>query len=223
MFSPGPFRDRADAGRRLAARLETCAYRSDVIILGVPRGGVLVAFEIARALSAPLDIFMVCKLGVPGCNECAMGAIATGGVRVIDDRVVRSLGIPSSVINDAAAEERREIVRRERLYRGDHFPLQIWGQTTVLVDDGVATGSTMRAAVTALRLHEPARLVVAVPVAPRQVCDELRTLVDELVCLTQPRSFLAVGQWYEDFRQISDDEVQDALLRASALVNTAAV
>jgi putative phosphoribosyl transferase len=220
MFSSRPFRDRADAGRRLAVRLKAYTKRSDVVVLGLPRGGVLVAFEVARSLSAPLDIFLVRKLGVPGCSECAMGAIASGGVRVVDDRVVRSLSIPGSVISDAADQERREFERREQLYRGDHFPLQIWGQTALLVDDGIATGSTMRAAVAALRLHDPARVVVAVPVAPRQVCDELRALVDEFLCLIQPTSFFAVGQWYEDFRQITDQEVQDILLKASQSLNT---
>jgi len=188
-------------------------------VLALPRGGVPVAFEIARELNAPLDVFVVRKLDVPGHREYAMGAIASGGVRVIDDLAVHSLGIPSSVIDDVAAEELRELERREQLYRGRHLPLQIAGQIAIVVDDGMATGSSMRAAVMALRLHQPARIVVAVPVAPRQACEDLRAHVDELVCLTEPDSFIAVGQWYEDFRQIRDHDVYDVLAKASAALN----
>jgi putative phosphoribosyl transferase len=219
-FSQFPaFRDRTDAGQRLAVRLRVYADRPDVVVLALPRGGVPVAFEIARELNAPLDAFVVRKLGVPGHREYAVGAIASGGVRVIDDLIVHSLGIPSSVIDDVAAEELRELERREQLYRGCHLPLEISGQIVIVVDDGMATGSSMRAAITALRLHQPARIVVAVPVAPSSACEELRAHVDELVCLAEPESFIAVGQWYEDFRQINDYDVHDILAKASAALN----
>lgn len=219
-FNPFPtFRDRTDAGQRLALRLRAYADRPDVVVLALPRGGAPVAFEIARELNAPLDVFLVRKLGAPGYPEYAMGAIASGGVQVIDDQVVRSMGIPTSVITDIAARELHELERREQLYRGRHLPLQIAGQSVILVDDGIATGSSMRAAVTALRSHQPARIVVAVPVAARQACEKLRADVDDLVCLIEPESFIAVGQWYEDFHQIRDQDVHDILAKASAALN----
>lgn len=226
MFAFGtlaPFRNRIDAGQRLALRLRHYTNRPDVLVLALPRGGVPVAFEIAQELNAALDVFVVRKLGVPGYPECAMGAIASGGLEVIDDEVVHSLSIPTSVINDVAAQELRELERREQLYRGRHLPLEIAGQIAIVVDDGVATGSSIRAAITALRSHRPARIVVAVPVAPREACEKLRADVDELVCLIEPESFIAVGQWYEDFRQIRDQDVHDLLAKASAVLNPARV
>lgn len=226
MFAFGtlaPFRNRIDAGQRLALRLRHYTNRPDALVLALPRGGVPVAFEIAQELNAALDVFVVRKLGVPGYPECAMGAIASGGLEVIDDEVVHSLSIPTSVINDVAAQELRELERREQLYRGRHLPLEIAGQIAIVVDDGVATGSSIRAAITALHSHRPARIVVAVPVAPREACEKLRADVDELVCLIEPESFIAVGQWYEDFRQIRDQDVHDLLAKASAVLNPARV
>jgi predicted phosphoribosyltransferase len=217
------FRDRADAGQRLASQLAGYANRPDVVVLALPHGGVPVAFEIARALNVPLDVFVVRKLGVPGYREIALGAIASGGVQVIDDQVVHRLGVPSSVINDIAAAEIRELERQERLYRTDRSPLPISDHTVIVVDDGMATGSSMRAAVAALRMHEPARIVVAVPVAPPDVCDELRPDVEEIVCLSEPKWFVAVGQWYENFRQVTDQEVQYLLAKAPALLNPVSV
>lgn len=214
-----PFRDRSDAGRRLASRLTAYADRPDVLVLGLARGGVPVAFEIARELNVPLDVFVVRKLGVPGYPEYAMGAIASGGVEVMHDQVVHSLSIPTSVINEVVAEELRELERREQVYRGRHLPLQISGRVVIAVDDGMATGASMAAAITALRSHQPARIIVAVPVAARQACEELRADVDELVCLIEPESFIAVGQWYEDFRHIRDQDVHEILAKAAELPN----
>lgn len=211
-----PFHDRTDAGQKLALRLRTYADRPDVLVLGLARGGVPVALELARELNAPLDVFVVRKLGVPGHPEYAMGAIASGGLEVINDEVVHSLRIPTSMINDVAAQELRELSRREQLYRGPHLPLQIAGKTVIVVDDGIATGSSMQAAIAALRSHEPARIVVAVPVAACEACEKVGAAVDELVCLIKPESFIAVGQWYEDFRQIRDHDVHDLLARAAA-------
>jgi predicted phosphoribosyltransferase len=209
------FRDRIEAGQRLASELARYADRPDLLILGLPRGGVPVAYEVAKSLNAPLDVFVVRKLGVPGQRELAMGAIATGGVRAINDDVVEALGIPDDVIKAVAAEEQRELERREHLYRQGRPRPSIQGQIVILVDDGIATGSTMKAAVAALHAQHPARLVVAVPVAPPSTCEELGRAVDEFVCLAQPEFFRAVGEWYRDFRQISDEEVQDLLRRAS--------
>jgi predicted phosphoribosyltransferase len=173
-----------------------------------------VAYEVAKSLNAPLDVFVVRKLGVPGQRELAMGAIASGGVRTVNYEIVEALGIPSDVIGATAAEEQRELERCEKLYRQDRARPLVRGQTVILVDDGIATGSTMKAAVAALQALQPSRIVVAVPVAPASTCEELRSEVDDLVCLAQPEFFHAVGQWYEDFRQISDEEVQDLLRRA---------
>jgi putative phosphoribosyl transferase len=208
------FKDRVDAGRQLAARLASFADRDDVIILALPRGGVPVAFEIAQALHLPVDIFLVRKLGVPGHRELAMGAIATGGVRVLNDDVVRSLQIPSRAIDAVAEEEQRELERRERAYRGNRAAPTVAGRTVIIVDDGLATGSTMRAAVAALRQQAPERIVVAVPVAPPSTCTELRAEADEVVCLATPEPFSAVGLWYRDFSETSDAEVRDLLARA---------
>jgi len=205
------FRDRHDAGRLLAAKLGTYANRPDVIVLALPRGGVPVAAEVARALGAPLDVFLVRKLGIPGHEELAMGAIATGGVRVLNDDVVRALHIPDRVIDAVAEQEARELARRERLYRGGRPPLDVRGRTVILVDDGLATGATMLAAVQALRQQRPARMVVAVPIAPPETCEELRAEVDDVICAVTPEPFHAVGLWYEDFSQTTDEEVRDLL------------
>jgi predicted phosphoribosyltransferase len=210
-----PFRDRREAGRLLASRLAAYANRPDVLVLALPRGGVPVAFEVARALGAPLDVFVVRKLGVPGHEELAMGAIATGGVRVLNDQVVRALRIPEYVIEAVAEKERQELARRERLYRGDcPFP-DVRGRTAILVDDGLATGTTMQAAVRALRQQQAARIVVAVPLAAPETCQELSEEVDDIVCAVTPEPFEAVGLWYEDFSQTTDEEVGDLLARSA--------
>lgn len=208
-----PYRDRHDAGRRLAENLDSLAGRGDVIVLGLPRGGVPVASEVAQALNAPLDVFLVRKLGVPGHEELAMGAIATGGVRVLNDDVIESWRIPEGAIAAVEAAERRELARRERQYRGTRPPPDVCGKTVVLVDDGLATGSTMRAAAQALRGMEPARIIAAVPVAAAATCDGLQDVVDEVVCGITPDVFYAVGLWYEDFSPTTDDEVRELLRR----------
>ena len=210
---PKRFRNRSEAGRLLAKKLVAYADRPDVLVLALPRGGVPVAYEVARALGAPLDVFLVRKLGVPGYEELAMGAVATGGVRVINDQIVQQLGIPSHIIDAVAAREQQELVRRERLYRGGRPPPNVRGRTVILVDDGLATGATMRAAVMALRKLQPARIVVAVPTASSETCDELRPEVDDIICALTPEPFFAVGHWYEDFSQTTDDEVRDLLAR----------
>jgi putative phosphoribosyl transferase len=215
MINVPQFRDRTDAGHSLARKLAAYADRPDVVLLALPRGGVLVAFEIARHLNVPMDVFVVRKLAVPGQREYAMGAVATGGVQVIDDQLVRRLAIPSSVVSDIAAQELRELERQEHLYRGGRTPVPISGKTAILIDDGIATGSSMRAAISALRQHQPARIVVAVPVAPADICARLRAEVDELVCMIEPKTFFAVGQWYQDFHQIADEVVQNLLVRAT--------
>jgi putative phosphoribosyl transferase len=209
-----PFRDRTEAGRLLAERLEAYANQTDVLVLALPRGGVPVAFEVARALGAPLDVFLVRKLGVPGHEELAMGAIASGGVRVLNEGVVGYLRIPAQVIDAVAAEEQKELERRERAYRGDRTALNVRGCIVILIDDGLATGSTMRAAVAALRQQQPNRLVVAVPIAAESTCDAFRSEVDEIICAKTPEPFYAVGLWYEDFSQTTDDEVRELLNQA---------
>lgn len=209
------FRDRFDAGQRLAEKLRRYADRPDVLVLALPRGGVPVAFEVADALGAPLDLFLVRKLGVPGRGELAMGAIATGGIRVVNPDVVGPLAIPDEIIDAVAAEEQRELERRERAYRGDRPPPDVQGRTVILVDDGLATGSTMRAALAALRRQQPARVVVAVPVGAAEACTELEGLADEVVCVRTPEPFRAVGLWYDDFSQTTDEEVHDLLSRAA--------
>ena len=213
---PRRFVDRHDAGRALADELRHLAGREDVIVLALPRGGVPVAYEVARELDAPLDLFLVRKLGLPGHEEFAIGAIATGGVRVVSDELLREFGIDDDLLDAITARERAELERRERSYRGDRPPPVVEGKTVILVDDGLATGSTMRAAVAALREEHPARIVVAVPTAARETCDELRPEVDELICATTPEPFLAVGLWYTDFSQTTDDEVHALLERAEA-------
>jgi putative phosphoribosyl transferase len=208
------YRDRIEAGRRLAEKLQSYADQPDVVVLALPRGGVPVAFEVARALHAPLDVFLVRKLGVPGHEELAMGAIATGGVRVLNDEVLRVLPIPADVIDAVAAEEQRELARRERQYRDDRPPVDVRGKTVILVDDGLATGSTMRAALAALRQRGPTRLIVAVPVGAAQTCREFQDEADEAICAAMPEPFYAVGHWYGNFDQTSDDEVRILLERA---------
>jgi putative phosphoribosyl transferase len=210
-----PFKDRTEAGRLLAGRLKAYADRPGVLVLALPRGGVPVAYEVARALNAPLDIFLVRKLGVPGHEELAMGAIASGGVRVLNENVVRPLRIPGEVIDAVAADEQKELERRERAYRGDSPAAEVRGHTVILIDDGLATGSTMRAAVAALRQQQPDRIVVGVPTAAPETCDEFRAEVDEIVCAITPEPFYAVGLWYEDFSQTTDEEVRDLLGRAA--------
>lgn len=209
-----PFLDRRDAGRHLAAELGAYANRSDVIVLGLPRGGIPVAAEVANALGAPLDAFLVRKLGVPGHEELAMGAIASGGARVLNDDLVRDLHISKSAIAAVEAIEQSELQRRERLYRGNRGAPAVAGKAVILVDDGLATGSSMRAAVAALRQLEPAWIVGAVPVASAEVCQEMRAHVDEMICAATPEPFYAVGLWYQEFGPTSDQEVCD-LLRAS--------
>jgi putative phosphoribosyl transferase len=208
------YRDRYEAGRELATKLTAYAHRQDVLVLALPRGGVPVGYEVAKALQAPLDVFVVRKLGVPGHEELAMGAIATGGVRVINEEVVRMLHIPKQVIDAVVAKEQRELERRERLYRDDRPPPNVDSCIVILVDDGLATGSTMLAAASALRQQHPARLVVAVPVAAPSTCEEFRAEVDEVVCTQTPEPFYGVGFWYEDFSQLADEEVHDLLAQA---------
>ena len=209
------FRDRIEAGRVLAARLVEYANRPDVLVLGLPRGGVPVAYEVARELGAPLDVFVVRKLGMPGHEEYAIGAIATGGVRIINEEAVRAFGVTDAEIEAVTAEERIELDRRERLYRDSRPPPAIAGKTIILVDDGLATGSTMRAAVEALRQEGPARIVVAVPTAAPETCAELAVHVDEMICAITPEPFYAVGLWYDNFAQTSDEEVHDLLALAA--------
>jgi putative phosphoribosyl transferase len=209
------FRDRVDAGRQLAARLAHYADRTDVLVLALPRGGVPVAYEVAKELKAPLDVFLVRKLGVPGHEELAMGAIASGGVRVLNEDVINYLGIPDQVIDAVAAREERELERRERAYRGDLPPPDVKDRVVILVDDGLATGSTMRAAAASLRLQKPRRIVVAVPVSSPETCDEFRREVDEIVCAVTPEHFQGVGLWYENFSQTSDEEVRALLKQAT--------
>jgi predicted phosphoribosyltransferase len=209
-----PLPDRRAAGRALAARLGRYAGRDDVLVLALPRGGVPVAFEIATTLGLPLDLLTVRKLGVPGHEELAMGAIASGGARVFNRSLIDTLGVTPAQIEAAMARERRELERRERDYRGERPRPEVHGRTVLLVDDGVATGATMRAAVAALKALEPAAVVVAVPTASREARDVLLPQVDELVCLALPEPYIAVGAWYQTFGQTSDDEVRRLLARA---------
>lgn len=209
------FQNRTEAGRLLASKLKEYANRPDTLVLGLPRGGVPVAFEVAKALNLPLDICIVRKLGVPGHKELAMGAIASGGVRVLNYDVVSWLGISSKTIDEVAARELRELQRRDRAYRGDRPPLDVRDRTVILVDDGIATGSTMRAAITVLKSQQPQQLIVAVPVAPLETCNEIQAEVDKLVCLMTPEPFYAIGLWYEDFAQTTDEEVRELLAEQS--------
>ena len=205
------FPDRREAGRQLASALQTMVGKPRVLVLALPRGGVPVAYEVAMTLGAPLDVFVVRKLGVPGHEELAMGAIAQGGVRVLNREVIEPLGIPGSVIDRVAAAEGAELARRERTYRGGAPAPELADRTVLLVDDGLATGATMAAAVAGVRAHEPRRIIVAVPVASREAMAMLREVADECVSVLTPPNFGGVGQWYEDFSQTSDDEVRSLL------------
>ena len=210
------FRDRTQAGRRLAESLADYAKRGDAIVLGLPRGGVPVAFEIAKTLDIPMDIFLVRKLGVPGHEELAMGAIASGGVRVLNDDVIHALGISDRAVAEVAAREQHELERRNRLYRGEQAAPDLRNKLVILTDDGLATGATMQAAVNAVRAQQPAQVVVAVPTAAPDTCDMLAQQVDRIVCLMTPEPFGGVGAWYEDFSQMTDDEVRGILEEAQA-------
>jgi len=209
------FHDRADAGRALAKQLDGYAGRHDVVVLALPRGGVPVGYQVAEALGAPLDIFVVRKLGTPGHRELAMGAIASGGVRVLNDDVVRWLNIRPEQIESVAREEEQELIRREAAYKAGRPPVSLKDRVVILVDDGLATGSTMKAAVQAVKQHGPSRVIVAVPVGAPETCRDLREYADEVVCVSMPERFSAVGQWYERFDQTSDDEVRELLTRAA--------
>lgn len=207
--------DRRDAGRRLAEKIAGYSYRADVLVLAVPRGGVPVAYEVARVLNAPLDVFVVCKLGVPGYEELAMGAVATGDVHVLNDELVERLGIPVLLIDAVVSREWQEVARRERLSRGSRPQPDVRGRTVILVDDGLATAATMHAAIKALRQQNPARIVVAVPMAPPEACEEMKKRADEVVCAITSEPFEAVGRWYQDFSQTTDEEVRELLTRQS--------
>ena len=210
-MGPDIYTNRRHAGTELAARLSHLEGRRDVVILALPRGGVPVAFEVARALGAPLDVFLVRKLGLPGRRELAMGAIASGGVRVVNPDAVAWYGVTEADLDAAAREEQRELERQERRYREGRPLPELRDRVVVLVDDGLATGSTMRAAVRAVRAHDPARVVVAVPVGAAETCRDFATLADEIVCPLMPADFSAVGEWYEDFSPTTDEEVHDLL------------
>jgi putative phosphoribosyl transferase len=210
-----PFATRRTAGEALATKLGKYAHRADVLVLALPRGGVPVAYEIARKLHAPLDVFLVRKLGVPGEEELAMGAIATGGVRILNRQITRAIGISEEGIEAVARREDLELKRREQLYRGGRSRPAVQARTVILVDDGLATGSTMRAAAVALRQMQPAKIVVAVPVGAQETCEEIRGEVDEVVCAVMPEEFVAVGAWYADFSQTSDEEVRQLLQQAT--------
>jgi putative phosphoribosyl transferase len=208
----GRFRDRAEAGRELGERLaEAYAGRADVIVLALPRGGVVVGREVADRLEAPLDVLVVRKLGFPGQSELAMGAIASGGAGVLNETLLAQTGLPRERVAAVVAREQEELARREEVYRGERLPLDVFGKTVIVVDDGLATGSTMLAAVQALRSKLPARLVVAVPTAPEQTCPAVEEVADELLCLRLPDPFYAVGLSYEDFSEVGDDEVRRLL------------
>jgi putative phosphoribosyl transferase len=208
------FQDRFEAGRFLASKLRHLANRPDVVVLALARGGVSVGYEVAKALHAPLDVFVVRKLGVPENEELAMGAIASGGVRNLNRNLIRKLRIPREVIEKVAAEEQRELERREREYRDGRPPVDVTGRTVILVDDGLATGSSMRVAALALKMKNPAQVIVAVPVASAATCAEFESEVDQVICAATPEPFWAVGQWYSDFSQTTDEEVRDLLRRA---------
>jgi len=208
------FRDRADAGKRLAGHLSKYKDQLDVLVLALPRGGVPVGFEVATALNAPLDVFLVRKLGLPGHEELAMGAIASGGVTVLNEDVVRMNQVPESTIESVAARQRAELERRELTYGRDRKHIELRGKSVIIVDDGLATGATMRAAVAAVRQQRPARIIVAVPTAPPDTCRSFRDQADEVICVITPQHFAAVGYWYSDFSQTTDQEVRELLDRA---------
>jgi putative phosphoribosyl transferase len=212
---PLPFENRTDAGRQLARKLAQYRGNPSVVVLALPRGGVPVAFEVAEALEAPLDVFLVRKLGLPGHEELALGAIASGGVRVLNQDVLRMSGIDEQGIDALAEREQQELERRERAYREGRGPVKIEGHIAILIDDGLATGATMMAAARAVRKLRPRKLIVAVPVSAPETCNYFRREVDEIVCAETPRPFRAVGLWYRDFTQTTDDEVRDLLARAA--------
>jgi putative phosphoribosyl transferase len=205
------FRNRTEAGQILAQHLTAYTNRENLLVLALPRGGVPVAFEVATALNAPLDVCIVRKLGLPGHKELAMGAIASGGIEVLNNDVINTLGIKKEIIQGVAAEELQELQRRDRTYRGDAPPINVKNQTIILIDDGIATGSTIGAAIALLKQQQPASIVVAVPVAPRSTYKELHSEVDEIVCLQTPELMSAIGVWYEDFSQTTDEEVRELL------------
>jgi len=209
------FRDRTEAGRLLAELLKPHTNQANAIVLALPRGGVPVGYEIARQLHLPLDVFLVRKLGVPGQPELAMGAIASGGIQVLNDDVIRSRSISPETIAQIAMHESRELDRREQLYRNGKSALHFFGKTIILVDDGLATGASMRAAITAIRPQKPNQIIVAVPVADQQTYDDFRQMVDQIVCVSIPSPFYGVGMWYDDFSQTTDEEVQQLLNKAS--------
>jgi putative phosphoribosyl transferase len=215
-----PYRDRHHAGVELAERLEHLNGRKDIVVLALPRGGVPVAYEVARALDVPLDVFLVRKLGVPGHPELAMGAIASGGVRVVSPDVLSWYGIPDHVIDAVARKEQAELERRERAYREGRVPVHLQDRVVLLVDDGLATGASMRAAVEAVRAQHPSRIIVAVPVGAPDTCREFEDLADEVVCARSPEFFAAVGEWYLDFSQTTDEEVRELLQKASRTVSS---
>ncbi len=209
------FTNRVEAGRMLARRLIEYANRTDVIVLALPRGGVPIAYEVVKQLQIPLDIFLVRKLGVPWQEELAMGAIASGGVRILNEDLFRVLQLPASVIEEVTMKERQELARRERLYRGDKpFP-NLKGRAVIVIDDGIATGSSMRAAVVALRQHQPERIIVATPVGAISTCNNLGKIANEVICLLTPEPLNSIGEWYEDFEQVTDNEVRDLLEQAA--------
>ncbi len=205
------FKDRTDAGRVLARELSHLEGRENMVVLALPRGGVPVGFEVAKKLDAPLDVFIVRKLGVPGHEELAMGAIASGGVIVLNEEVIWRLNIPRQIIDEVIQEERRELERRELAYRDGRTPIDVRGKIAILVDDGLATGASMKAAVQSLKAREPDRIIVAVPVAAPEICASFRELVDMVECVETPEPFFGVGAWYEDFSQTSDEEVRNLL------------
>jgi predicted phosphoribosyltransferase len=215
------FRDRVDAGRQLAARLTDFAGRPDVVVLGLPRGGIPVAHEVATLLDVALDVFLVRKLGVPGQSELAMGAIASGGIEVLNHALIRELGISDALVAQVAVRERLELERRDALYRAGCAAASVEGRTVLLVDDGLATGSTMEAGIVALRHFSPARVVVAVPVGARETCERLRSIADQVVCVSAPAPFEAVGAWYQEFSQTTDEEVIQLLRRSPSDRGTA--
>jgi predicted phosphoribosyltransferase len=218
-MAPSPFADRREAGRELAEHLRHYTGRDDVLVLALPRGGVPVAYEVAYALSAPLEVFVVRKLGVPGHRELAMGALASGGIRVLDEELIRYLGIPQAAVDAVTRDEQAELERGEASYRTGAAP-EIKGKLVILTDDGLATGSTMKAAVRAVRQQDPARIVVAVPVGSSEACQSLASVADEVVCARIPARFSAVGQWFLDFSQTTDAEVRDLLIRGREPKNT---
>jgi putative phosphoribosyl transferase len=210
------FRDRREAGRELARRLQKYAGRQDLIVLGIPRGGVPVAFEVASALKAPLDIFVSRKLGVPGQEELAFGAVASGGTRILDEEIVSAVGISEAEIERIAARETQELLRREQVFRAGRPPLDLAGKTVVLVDDGIATGASIRVAIAALRQRRTAEIVVAAPVVPLSTYERLRRESDDVICVHTPKSFYAIGEFYDDFSQVTDEEVIELLRQASS-------